>query len=588
MNGSVDAVTSAGEPGRSTETRPTGQKVRAPLPDGADPLRGARSGPTVADAIAGVLVAAGLDMAFAYPGGGSNLAVVDALGRAGADVVLTRAECGAAFMAAAVSELNGTPGLVLVGLGPGAANVVNGAAYAYLDRVPIVFLADAYGPDEAATTTHQLIDQRAIFAPIVKQSVLLDPARVAAQVEEAVRLALAHPRGPVLLELSRGVADAPVAGPPAAKVTAATRAPVAAGRADLAAELRASAAVLAAARRPLILVGLEAVRAVAQSDLVALAEKLRAPVLATFKAKGVFPERHPYFAGLVTHAAIEAQLLEPADAILGVGLDPVELLPKPWPYAGAFVSLRACDVMDSYFAAAASHVGDVGLLVRTLSAAVDEAGTCSEWTPAAVEEVRRALLERLRVPSPDESPASWEIVEAALAGASADVIVTVDAGAHMFPASWFCPSPAPGRFLMSNGLSTMGYAVPAAVGAALARPGSQVLAFTGDGGALLHGAELETAVRVGVSLVVVVLNDSSLSLIRVKQADRGLDRAAVDFGAVDFARLAESLGARGMRAETPAAVRAAVRDAFAAGGVVLVEAPLSGADYQEITRRIRG
>ena len=439
----------------------------------ADDLRGR---PSVADAIASGVVSAGLEIAFAYPGGGSNLAVVDALRRAGARVVLARSEGGATFMAAGVSELTGTPGLVLVGLGPGTANVVNGVAYTFLDRVPMLFLTDAYGPAEAATTTHQLIDQRALLAPVTKWSATLDPAAAPEQIAEALRIALAPPLGPVHLDLSRGVAGAAVSALPVLEQRAVEPVGNAVG----------GATVVAEASRPLMLVGLEAIASVPQEDLVALAERLRAPVLVTFKAKGVFPERHPLFAGLLTHAAIEAEFVGGADALLGVGLDPVELLPKPWSFPAPVVSLRAVSWLDEYFAPAFSAAGDLGALVRGLSAELPE--TRSTWTPAEVSAVREGFLGRLRIPA-EGSPASWEVVEAVLAEAPDDAIVTVDAGAHMFAATWFVRPSASGRFLMSNGLSTMGYAIPAAVGASLARPGRAVIAFTGDGGALLHGTE---------------------------------------------------------------------------------------------------
>ena len=186
-----------------------------------------------------------------------------------------------------------------------------------------------------------------------------------------------------------------------------------------------------------------------------------------------------------------------------------------------------------------------------------------------------------------EGFAAWEVVE--LVAAEADgAAVAVDAGAHMFAVVWFWRSQRPGRFLISNGLATMGLAVPGALAAALHRPDEPVVAFTGDGGFVLHGAELETARRLGARLVVVVLDDANLSLIRIKQEDRELPRAAVDFGPVAFADMARALGVRGTRAETAPELRAAVRDALAADGPTVVHVPVTGAEYRELVRRIRG
>lgn len=538
---------------------------------------------SVAEAVARAISAAGIEFVFAFPGGGSNLALIDGLARAGVRVVLARSEEGGAFMAATCGELTGRPGVLLTGLGPGAASAVNGAAYALLDRAPLLIVSDRYSAAEAATSRHQLIDQARLFAPVTKWQGELAVADAYETTARALAIAAAAPRGAVQLELSRDVARATTraAGPAGLAAHDTPPAPVDSGA------LRDAAALVASARRPVLLVGLEGRLDVAQDDLVHLAERLRAPVLATYKGKGVFPETHRLSAGILTGAEIERPLLEQADLLLAVGLDPVELLPRPWSYPAPVVALREDPAADPYLAPSLTVTGPVGVLVRELSGELNESR--SEWREDEIARLASAALATLRVTAV-EGLASWEVVEAvaAEAPAGATVTVTVDAGAHMFAATSFWRSSQPARFLISNGLSTMGYAVPAAVAAAMVRPGETVIAFTGDGGFLLHANELETAARVGAKIVVVVLNDANLSLIRIKQEEAGLVRAGVDFLRSDFALLAEALGARGFRAETVGGLKTAIRDALAAAGSSVIDVATSGAEYAELVRRIRG
>jgi acetolactate synthase-1/2/3 large subunit len=308
-------------------------------------------------------------------------------------------------------------------------------------------------------------------------------------------------------------------------------------------------------------------------------------VLTSYKGKGVFPERHPLWCGIVTNAAVEADVLGAADAIVAIGLDPVELLPRPWDAPPPLLSLRAHGEAAPGYGAACELVGDVPALVEKLRAALGSGA--SEWTHAEVAACRDAILSRLRIPAPG-SLSAVEVVEAVLEEAPASTTVTVDAGAHMFAATWFWRSTLPQRFLISNGLATMGYAVPGAVAAALARPGEPVVAFTGDGGFLLHGAELETAARLGAKIIVIALNDASLSLIRIKQEDKRYRRAAVDFSRAGLADLGEALGAAGTTVDDVAELRAAVGAALAADGPSVIEVLLSGSEYRALAHAIRG
>jgi acetolactate synthase I/II/III large subunit len=511
---------------------------------------------SVADRLAETLAAHGVERVFGFPGGGSNLALIDALDRAGVAFVLTRGEVAAAIMAATTAELAGVPGVVVVGNGPGLTSVVNGVAHAHLDRVPLLVISDRFTDAEQGLTGHQILDQRALLEPVVKWSATLAPETVAETAAHALAVAGAAPCGAVHLDVPRDVASAPGGGRPR---EASPRAP--------SGDLGAVVEGLAGARRPLLAVGLEA-RTI---DVAMLAERLGAAVLTTYKAKGALPADHPRWAGILTGGEIERPVLDGSDAVLALGLDPVELLSRPWTATAPVYALRTCDAGLDYLRPRAHWIGPLETGVEALG---ESAGG---WPEAEIASEREAMLARLRLGD------TWRFITALRDELPPRTAVSVDAGAHMFPATVFWR--ADGPFLMSNGLATMGFAVPAAIAAALADPDAVSLAITGDGGFAYHGFELETAARVGAKVVVVVINDASLSLIRIKHERPG---RTLDFGPVDFGRVGEALGVAGAVVRDVGELRAAARDALARPGSTVIDVRCDGREYGETLRAIRG
>jgi acetolactate synthase I/II/III large subunit len=541
-------------------------------PSGSPP-----TSPTVAEAVAAGIAEAGIELAFTFPGGGSNLALLDALQARDVTTVLTRSEVGGGLMAATAADITGNPGLLIVGLGPGAASAVNAVAHARLDRSPLLLVADRYSDQDLATSGHQVLDQAGLYRPLMKTCIDATPDDLARELPRAVRLALEPPRGPVLIEMARDHARAPMSGQfEEAADAAGARASALAG------DVADAARLVGAARKPVILVGEEARRDVDPAKIVALAELICAPVMSSYKAKGVFPDSHPLAAGIVTGAAIERPLLSEADLLLCVGLDPIELLARPWAYSADVVALRLGSDDDPYLSPRVTLASPIDAALSELLARVG--APASEWAEGEVSARAMATREQLR--SEGGELAAWRVVEIAqeIAG---DARVTVDAGAHMFPVTWLWRSERPNRFHISNGLATMGYALPAAIGAALAAPEEVVLAFTGDGGFTINAAELETAARLRVKVIVLVLNDSSLSLIRVKQEEGRLARSNVDFLRSDFARVAEGFGATGARASSEAELRDALRAALAAMTTTVIDVAIDGSEYTETHRRVR-
>jgi acetolactate synthase-1/2/3 large subunit len=532
--------------------------------------------------LAEALASAGTELVFGVPGGGSNLDVIGAAETAGCRFVLAHGETAAGIMAGVVGELTGRPGACVVTRGPGAASAVNAVAQAWLDRQPLVLLTDCVSAGDLARVSHQRLDHQSLFGPITKASVRCraDDTRLA----DLVALTVEGRPGPVHIDVDpharsgAGVDD--VRAPP---------------HQSAAAQLDAVRTAMRAARRPAVVVGVGAV-AVPASRRIALRDALHrfladahAPALTTYKARGVVSDLDPSAAGVATGATIESDVLDAADLIVGVGLDPVELIPAPWPYAAPVVLLGGWPIDDStYFGdrVAAELTGDLATTLEALAGELDTA------EPAVPAQRHRALaLNRLREAEPS-SPAGLtarEVASITQEAAGPGAVATVDAGAHMLVAVPQWETRAPGDLLVSSGLATMGFALPAAIGAALVHPGRRVVCLTGDGGLGMTLAELETLARLRLDVLVVVFNDSTLSLIAIKQRSEGHGGvAAVRYRSTDYAAIARGCGLTAETVRDAAALRRAARAACARRGPTLLDVTVDPSGYGAVLHAIRG
>ena len=440
-----------------------------------------RSVDRVVDALADVLREAGVARIHGVPGEGSTLDLVDAAAARGLDYVLTTHETAAAFMAAAEAELTGRPGVCLVTRGPGLTNAATGIAHAWLDRVPLVVVADEYAPETAGRVERQWLPQLELFRPITKWQGSLGPIGPRRSAEAAVRAALASPPGPVLLGLPAGPATAPVEsespGPRAA--------PPPPSPPD---GLAAASRLIERAARPVLLAGLGARAGDVPARLVGLAERLGAATLTTAKAKGVIPARHPLHGGTLPGPAAR-QLLGSADLVVAVGFDPVEL-PHAWPSPAPVVRIDRAPYQGAYFAPAAEVVGDPAAALDALTAA------SARRTAGDPREIREAREAERRQLDHGTGLTPYRVFALARERVPADAVVTVDAGAHKQLANVVWDAERPSTYLTSNGLASMAYALPAAAAAAMVT-GRRAVCFTGDGGLLMTLGELETVRRLG-------------------------------------------------------------------------------------------
>src|SRR5262249_13233698 len=491
----------------------------------------------VADVIACTLKSAGVRMLFGVPGGGSNLDVIPAAGAAGLRFVRTAPGTGGAIDRLAQAECTGRPGACLTTLGPGAASVVNGVACAYLDRAPLVVFTDSH-PASSIEFEHQQLDHSALFRPVTKSSERLTPDNAAQALTRALPKAVSARPGPVHPDCPGDVASASAGAPGATLIGWVEHTVTPEARSDL-------AALLKNAHKPLLLVGLGARRAGDAAAIRSFCERRSVPAMVTYKAKGVVPDEHPWFAGVFTNASIERPVVDESDLLTGVGLAPVELMPGPSTWSQPIVHCGGWRADDG-------HVPFALQILTGVSGGLDEIDAClppARWDQARVgalvDDQRKKILVRA-----DGLTAQRVVEIAAQKLAPSAARVTVDAGAHMFPATMLWPVLEPNQMLISNGLSTMGFALPAAIGAALVDRDNPVVALTGDGGLLMCAAELLTAVREKLRIITIVFSDRSLSLIEIKQQARQLPACGVALGAIDWPAFAGSFGVPAWAAST--------------------------------------
>lgn len=512
-----------------------------------------------ADILARRLHEAGCRHAFGMPGG-EVLTLVDALEKARIRFVLVKHENAGGFMAEGVFQRTGAPAILVATLGPGATNAVNVVANAEQDRVPLILLTGCVDADDALTYTHQVMDHRALFAPITKATFTLSAGGAEIIADKALNCALSPRPGPVLIDVPISVADARSAasGLPRADAPMAT-APA------LGAMLDEARGWIAGAQRPLILVGLDAMDGDAPAAIREAAERLNAPVITTYKAKGVLPEDHPLALGGAGISPLADTHLLPlvraADVILAVGYDPIEMRPG-WRNVWNAQTQRVIDLMPvpnthDMHRATLSVICDPAAGLRALMQ--DVAPAAKAW-PEGEPATTKAALDKAFSAGDTWGPAA--IVATARAVLPRETIASVDSGAHRILLSQMWETYEPRTLLQSTGLCTMGCALPLALGAKLVEPDRPVVAFTGDGGLLMTLGDLSTLTELKLPVIVVVFCDASLALIEKKQRERQLPNAAVDFAPVDFAAIANAFGGHGISVRDAAALVAALNAAL--------------------------
>ena len=513
---------------------------------------------TVAWLVGQRLRAAGVRYVTGHPGG-EVVDLIEGFRQAGLEFVLTRHETAAAFMSEAMASASGIPGVCVATLGPGATNLVTGVAQAYLDRAPLIAFTGQLPADRFEIATHQKLDLRALFAPITKWQARLTAANAADVVDRALRESLRPRRGPVYIEVPSDVPRQTHSGahdvPPSNIVSRGARDhsaavdPVAAGPA---------AQLLCVSERPLILVGMDANDDAVAAPLRTFAEEWGIPVMVSPKAKGVFREDHPLFLGTIEMLGTARlyDYIDECDLVLMIGFDPVEF-DRDWTAGAKIVHIGPVSNDDRYYDSAAEVIGRVRDGIDALrSFAGTPAARRSADDVRAFRESFRAFV----APSRDALTAQQVLAELR-ATLPEDALVTCDVGYNKAVTGQCLPMYRPKTFFMSNGLSSMGYGLAAALGLKLLHRERRVACVLGDGGFAMLMAELETAVRERLGVTVVVLADGALSQIKAGQERKGYPVTGTTFGDLDYIVLAKAFGIAGHEVRTVAECRDALRAA---------------------------
>ncbi len=526
----------------------------------------------VAQLIVQCLENEGVSHVFGIPGE-ENIHLVEALSDSPIRYVLVRHEQAASFMAEVYGRLTGKAGVCSATLGPGAINLLLGVADATTNSTPVVALSAQVGMNRMYKESHQGVDLVAMFAPVTKWSELIaTPGAVPEMIRKAFKLAQTERPGAVYLAVPEDVEKAPA---PADARPLIVNTP----RPDEPSptQLRRAADVLRAAQNPIVLAGHGAARAGASDALRRFAETLGVPVATTFHGKGVFPDDHPQALGAVgfmRHDYVNFGF-DQADAIIAVGyelqeFDPVRINPNS---DKKIIHIHRFPAeVDLHYEVEVGLQSDIS---RTLDALAAEVG--SRFEPKIAEQRIRAMLEGEleRGRQDDRFPlAPARIVADTRAALARQDIVLVDTGALKMWMARLYPTFEPNTCLISNGLSTMAWTLPGAIGAKIARPDARVLVATGDGAFMMNSQEIETALRERVPIVVLIWVDDEYGLITWKMDLELGHNVDTKFGNPDFVAYAESFGARGYRIEAPGELLPTLRRALADDTVSVIACPV--------------
>jgi acetolactate synthase-1/2/3 large subunit len=536
---------------------------------------------TAAELLVRCLENEGVEYIFGIPGE-ENIDVMDALLDSPIRFVTTRHEQGAAFMADVYGRLTGRAGVCLSTLGPGATNLVTGVADANMDRAPVVAIAGQGATTRLHKESHQILDLVNLFEPITKYCTQVrEPEIIPEVVRKAFKVAQAEKPGCSFIDFPENIAKMEVADkaplrvqspmpprPPQEKMVQAAR-------------------VICEGRFPLIMAGNGVIRAGACEQLVAFAEAFGIPVANTFMAKGVIPFSHELSLGAVGLQATDyiSCGFDRADVIVCVGYDIVEYHPHLWhkDKRRKIIHIDSLPAeVDEHYIVEVGVIGDIGEALKGIAA---EAGGSKGY---AAFSLRNTIVQEMQANAGDTGfpvkpqKIMWDLRRVL---APEDIVIS-DVGAHKLWMARMYEAERPNTCIISNGFAAMGIAVPGAVAARLAHPERTVVAVTGDAGFLMNSQEVETAMRLGTPIVVLIWTDAEYGLIKWHQLRRFGRPSHIDFRNPDFVKYAESFGAKGYRVGSADELLPTLRQAIADDTVVLIDCPVDYAENMKLTAKL--
>ncbi|HTH28393.1 MAG TPA: acetolactate synthase large subunit [Sphingobium sp.] len=524
----------------------------------------------------------GVEYIFGVPGE-ENLDMLDSLSRSKSiKLILTRHEQGAGFMAATYGRHTGKTGVCLATLGPGATNFVTAAAYAQLGGMPILMVTGQKPIKKSKQGRFQILNVVDMMRPITKYTHQLASAdNIPSRIREAFRLAEEEKPGATHLEFPEDIAEEQTDSLPI-KASIARR-PSAEAKA-----VRAAVRRLEEAKCPVLVIGAGANRKVTGRMLLQFVEKTGIPFLTTQLGKGVIDEMHPLFLGCAALSSGDFvhRAIEDADVIVNIGHDVIEKPPFFMKQGGAeviHVSSRSAEVDPVYF----PQIEVIGDIANAIWQMKEDIVPSARWNFDHMLAYRAAEVEHSASLDGDTRFPIFppHLVQQVRAAMPADGIICLDNGVYKI---WFARNyraRQQNTVLLDNALATMGAGLPSAMASAMVYPDRKIMAICGDGGFMMNSQEMETAVRLGLNITVLILNDNSYGMIRWKQANMGFEDWGLTYGNPDFVKYAESYGAIGHRVESAAQLPGLLRHTLETPGVHLIDCPVDYADNDRILNR---
>lgn len=504
-------------------------------------------------------------------------------------LIITRHEQNAAFMAQGIGRITGKPGVVLTTSGPGVSNLATGLVTATAEGDPVLAISGQVQRTDLLRLTHQSMDNVALLAPVTKYAAeVQEPENISEVIANAYQEAEAAKQGESFVSVPQDVTDSEVKTAPIAPMPAPVLGPASPVESTLLAQR------IKTAKLPVLLLGMRASDPETTKSIRNLVEETHLPVVETFQGAGIIPrELEDDFFGRVGLFRNQPgdQLLKHADLVITVGYDPIEYEPRNWNNEGdaniiVIDSMRA--EVDKNFQPERELVGDISQTLDFLLPYMK-----GFKLPESSREYLDGLQEKLKLR--DEPPAVTEnqvtshplsIIQALQDRVTDDMTVSVDVGSFYIWMARHFRSYNPRHLLFSNGMQTLGVALPWAISAALVRPNTQIVSVSGDGGFLFSSQDLETAVRLGLNIVHIIWNDGHYDMVKFQEELKYGKSAGVNFGSVDFVKYAESFGATGLRVEKAQDLEKVLDQAFATEGPVVVDIPVDYSDNKELGKQI--
>ncbi|MBX4183860.1 acetolactate synthase AlsS [Enterococcus lactis] len=528
-----------------------------------------------------------VDYVFGIPGAKID-GVFNELEDQGPELIVTRHEQNAAFMAQAIGRITGEPGVVIATSGPGASNLATGLVTATAEGDPVLAIAGQVKRSDLLKLTHQSMDNAALFQPITKYSAeIQDPETISEVIANAYRMAKSSKKGASFISIPQDVVDAPVEGN---IIKPLSDPKLGSASAD---DIRYLAERIREAKLPVLLVGM---RGSSEKETLAirqLVEKTALPVVETFQAAGVISrELEAHFFGRVGLFRNQPgdMLLKRSDLIIAIGYDPIEYEARNWNAekdARIIVIDEAPAEIDPFMQPERELIGDISATLDLLTGSL-EPQQVSEDAKEYLASLQAKLTERDIVQSKGEAGIlhPLEVINTLQSKVTDDMTVTVDVGSHYIWMARHFRSYEPRHLLFSNGMQTLGVALPWAISAALVRPNTQIVSVSGDGGFLFSAQDLETAVRKKLNIVHLIWNDGRYNMVEFQEKMKYQRASGVDFGPVDFVKYAEAFGAKGIRATSVEELEKALEEGFATEGPVIIDIPIDYRDNEKLGETI--